>query len=177
MSRVFSCIVLTCLIAFGCSIWLSEAPGLPDVGGSNGIVTWTGNDSSNPEVNQGTVYHMGNLFFIWSNSPNGGGGSTSSNMYGVSCSGEILGMEGDALKFACKTSDGKTGTATIDAQTFDLKFGGLFLVGNDKGVWRVQQLQHDFRELQIDKKSLTDFAGRDDQIAKFFGKPRFSPSQ
>jgi len=172
MSRVFICVALACLVAGGCSMQLSEAPGLPDVGGSSGIVTWAGNGSSRPESNQGTVYHMGKLFLVWSSSPHGGGGSTSSNIHGASCSGEITGLEGEVLKFSCATGDGKTGTATIAAQSFDLKKGGLFLVAKDTGAWRVRQLVRDLRELPINRKSLTDLAERDDEIREFFGKVR-----
>lgn len=107
---------------------------------------------------------------LWSDLPNGGGGSTSINMHGVSCTGKMVSLEGEVLEFACESSDGKTGTATIAGQFYDLEKGSLFLVTAEGDAWRIQQLNRNLQELQIDKENLCDLAQRDDAIKTFFAK-------
>ncbi len=107
---------------------------------------------------------------LWSDLPNGGGGSTSSNRQGISCTGKMVGSDGAVLKFAVKSGDGKTGTATIAGQSYDLGKGGLFLATADGNSWRIKQLNRNLEQLEIDKESLRELAERDDEIKSFFTK-------
>lgn len=173
MIRHFSiAISLNCLFAIGCGTNLFENSTLPDVGGPSGVVTWSENTPAKSNCDQGTVYHLGKLFVLWSDSPNGGGGSTSSNRHGVSCTGEMVSLKGDVLTFACESSDGKTGTAIIAGQSFDLEKGRLFLVKAEGDAWRIRQLNRNFGQFEIDKESLCDLAERDDEINDFFTEAR-----
>lgn len=168
MSRFLIAISFICLVAIGCGPNLFEAASLPDVGGPSGVVTWSENASSKSNFDQGTVYHLGKLFVLWSDLPDGGGGSTSSNRHGIFCTGEMVSLEGDVLEFACESSDGKTGTATIAGRSYDLKNGGLFLVTAEGDSWQIKQLNRNLQELEMDKESLCDLAERDDEIKDFF---------
>lgn len=175
MSHFPSALSFACLVAMGCGANPFEDASLPNVGGPSGLVTWSENATTRSGCNQGTVYHLGKLFVLWSDLPNGGGGSTSSNMHGVSCTGKMVGLEGHVLEFACESSDGKTGTAQIGGQSYDLGKGSLFLVTADGDAWRIQQLDRNLQELPIDKENLCDLAQRDDAIKTFFAEAGSNP--
>ncbi|MCO6043206.1 hypothetical protein NG895_04750 [Aeoliella sp. ICT_H6.2] len=165
MYRPSIIVLLACLAASGCS----TSSSVPDVGGASGVVTWSGNQAGQPGVDRGTVFHWGSLFVIWTDAPTGGGGSTSSNMQGGSCTGQLIGANGEVLKFTCKTSDGKSGTATIAGQSYDLQKGSLFLAVADDDGWQVKQLNRDLQEVPLNKQGLRKLAESDEEIQEFFG--------
>jgi hypothetical protein len=107
---------------------------------------------------------------VWSDLPNGGGGDTSTNMHGVSCRGRLLGANGEVLTYQCESKDGKTGTATIEGQRYDLARGSLFLVATDGKTFRIKQLSRDLKNVQFNQDSLSQLAQRDAEIKQFFGR-------
>jgi hypothetical protein len=68
----------------------------------------------------------------------------------------------------CVSSDGRTGTVTINEKSFDLARGALFLVSTANGQTRVLQLNRDLS--QLDRSHITDLAKNDQEISGFFSK-------
>jgi hypothetical protein len=168
MIRHFALVLFCCLVASGCRGSLSEDTSLPDVGGSSGVVTWSKHGGANPGIDQASVFHVGTMFVLWSDLPDGGGGDVSTNMHGVSCRGRLLGPDGNVLQYQCESKDGKTGTATINGQQYDLARGSLFLVATGGTTFRIKQLSRDWKNVQFNQESLSQLALRDEEIKLFF---------
>jgi hypothetical protein len=157
-----------CVLTSGCG--RAPAPVNPDVGGPNGLITWmpAGNDNPVPGIDQGTVYHLGRTFVLWSDA--GGGGTTSStNVQGVKCQGSLLG-HGGRVEFICETSDGKTGLVTISEVAYDLAKGNVFLLSTGGERAQVKQLKRDLSKLKFERAELEALARNDPDIAGFFAK-------
>jgi hypothetical protein len=154
----------------GCNGIVFDEPTIPDVGGSSGLVTWSSAGDARTGIDNASIYHLGTCFVIWSDLPNGGGGSTSSNHQGITCQGRLHGANGELIEFYCESKDGKSGRATIDGQPFDLQHGSLFLVSSDGATCRVRQLDADIAGLKFDRESLQDYAAQHMEFEEFFGK-------
>src|SRR5262245_21607963 len=77
-------IAWACMLASGCNR-ASGPTGPPDLGGPNGLITWSppaGKDNPLPGIDHGTVYNLGTAFIVWSDAAGGGGGSSSANVQG-----------------------------------------------------------------------------------------------
>ena len=160
-------LVSSWILAVGCGSLMEDAS-LPDVGGASGTVTWSEHNGTRPGIDQASVFHVGSMFVIWSSLPNGGGGDISSNMHGVACNGRFIGINGDVLKYACESEDGRTGSATIDGHTYDLSSGNLFLVANQGRLFRIQQLKRDLTRVPFRSENLRQWAAQDEQMRQFF---------
>jgi hypothetical protein len=160
------------VLVFGCG--RTPNPAGPSVGGPNGFITWTpaGKDKPWPGIDQGSVYHLGTTFVLWSDAPGGGGGSSSSNAQGVQCQGSVLGREGRRIEFHCNTKDGKTGRVTINGADYNLADGNLFLVATEGDRIQVKQLKRSLGTLKFERETLEAFGKNDPDIAGFFAKLR-----
>jgi hypothetical protein len=75
-----------CMLVSGCA--RTPGPASPDLGGPSGVITWSssaGKGNPLPGIDQGSVYHLGTAFVLWSDAPGGGGGSSNSSVQGVKC--------------------------------------------------------------------------------------------
>ena len=160
------------MMASGCN----RAPGPtgpPDLGGPNGLITWSpspGKDNPLPGVDQGTVYNLGTSFIVWSDAAGGGSGSSSGNVQGVKCQGSLLARDRRRVEFDCETKDGKTGQVKLNGVAYKLADGNLFLVFTEGDESRVQQLKRDMSHLKFERESLEAFGRNDPEIAEFFTK-------
>ena len=164
-------IAWVCLLASACN----RAPvlGSPDLGGPNGLITWSasaGKDNPLPGIDQGSVYNLGTAFVLWSDASGGGSGSSSANVQGVKCQGSLLARDGGRVEFHGETKDGKAGRVTIDGVTYDLADGNLFLASTGRDQSQVKQLKRSLSELKFERESLEAFGRNDPEIAGFFTK-------
>ena len=161
-----------CMLVSGCS--RTPGPtGPPALGGPNGLITWSpsaGKDNPLPGVDEGTVYHLGTAFVVWSDAVGGGGGSSSGNVQGVKCQGSLLTRDRRRVEFHCETKDGKTGQVKINGVAYELADGNLFLVFTEGEQSRVKQLKRDISNLKFERESLEAFGKNDLEIADFFTK-------
>jgi hypothetical protein len=160
-----------CLLVSGCG--RTPGPASPDLGGPSGIITWSasaGKGNPLPGIDQGSVYHLGTAFVLWSDAPGGGGGSSSSSVQGVKCQGSLLARDRRRVEFRCETRDAKTGQVTINGVTYDLTDGNLFLVSTASDHPQVKQLKRGLTELKFERESLEAFGKNDPDIAGFFTK-------
>jgi hypothetical protein len=161
-----------CMLASGCN----RAPGPtgpPDLGGPNGLITWSpspGKDNPLPGIDQGTVYNLGTAFIVWSDAAGGGSGRSSGNVQGVKCQGSLLARDRRRVEFDCETKDGKTGQVNLNGVGYKLADGNLFLVFTEGGESRVKQLKRDMSNLKFERESLEAFGRNDPEIAGFFTK-------
>jgi hypothetical protein len=176
MKPFVKCFVATawaCMLVFGCSCTPGPT-GPPDLGGPNGLITWTssaGKDNPLPGVDQGTVYNLGTAFVLWSDAPGGGSGNSSGNVQqGVKYQGSLLARNRRRVEFHGETKDGKTGRVTIDEVTYELADGNLFLVSTEGEHCRVKQMNRDISKLKFERESLEAFGRNDPDIARFFTK-------
>ena len=167
LAKCFFATVGACMLG-GCGSASSPAP--PSLGGPTGFITWTGigKDNPLPGIDQGSVYHLGTTFVLWSDAAGGGGGSSSGNSQGVKCQGNVLGRDGRRVEFNCDTKDAKTGQATINGATYDLAAGTLFLLSTEGLRSQVKQLKRNLSDLKFERDSLEAFGRNDPDIAGFF---------
>lgn len=158
-------LLLTCTLVAGCN---EVAKNPPDVGGPNSLHTW----SDDGQSSAGTVFRVGTLFVIWTDSPNGGGGSESASMHSVTFQGRLITSDRGQVNFSGESADGRSGTAVIDGRSFDLSKGNLFLVATAADGYRVKQLKRELANLKADSEALRDFAKADIEIQEFFGGNR-----
>jgi hypothetical protein len=159
------------MLVSGCG--RTPGPASPDLGGSSGIITWlpsAGKGKPLPGIDQGSVYHLGTAFVLWSDAPGGGSGSSNSNVQGVKCQGTLLARDRRRIEFHCATKDAKTGEVTIDGATYDLADGNVFLVSTAADQSQVKQLKRSLTELKFERESLEAFGKNDPDIAGFFTK-------
>jgi hypothetical protein len=71
-----------------------------------------------------------------------------------------------AIGCRCATKDGRTGTVTINDETFELAQGAFFLVSTTGGQTRVRQMKRDTSKLG--REDLMDLAKHDQEIRDFF---------
>ena len=160
-----------CMLVSGCG--RTPSPASPDIGDPSGIITWSssaGKGNPLPGIDQGSVYHLGTAFVLWSDAPGGGGGSSSSDVQGFKCQGSLLARDRRRVEFHCETKDAKTGQVTIDGTTYDLADGNLFLLSTAGDQSQVKQLKRSLTELKFERESLEAFGKNDPDIAGFFTK-------
>lgn len=78
----------------------------------------------------------------------------------------------EQVNFSGESADGRSGTAVIDGNSFNLNNGNLFLVAPGDHGYRVKQLRRDLANLKADGEALRDFAQADIEIQEFFGVNR-----
>jgi hypothetical protein len=89
---------------------------------------------------------------------------------GSRMSGQFYSPQGvEVLRWTCDSPDGKTGSVSVGAETFDLAKGGLFLVDPGQGKAVTQQLLVDMAQLQSDDigANLKAIAPKHPQLAAF----------
>ncbi|MBI1916308.1 MAG: hypothetical protein HYS12_16490 [Planctomycetes bacterium] len=134
-------------------------------------MTWSsGKENALPGIEQGTIYHFGTAFVVWSDARGGGGGISSSNVQGVKCQGSLAARDGRRVEFHCETKDAKTGQVKINGEAYELADGNLFLVFTEGEQSRVKQLKRDISNLKFERESLEAFGRNDPEIAEFFTK-------
>ena len=93
-------------------------------------------------------------------------------------SGQQRSTDGRQVDWQCDTSDGKTGTVTLNGQVYDLAQGSLFLVSTKGTEARMLQLKRDTMKLKVGndpKVTLESLIKGDEEIGPFFanaGKPK-----
>jgi hypothetical protein len=160
-----------CMLVCGCG--RMPSPASPDLGGPNGLITWSSSASKRdplPGIEQGSVYHLGTVFVVWSDATGGGGGTSSSNVQGVKCQGSLVGKDGRRVEFNCESKDGTTGQVTVDGRPYNLADGNLFLVFTAGDRAQVKQLKTSLSDLKFERESLEAFARNDQDIVEFFTK-------
>jgi hypothetical protein len=165
-------IAWACLLVSACSPTPGPT-GPPSLGGPTGSITWmplAGNENPLPGIDQGTVYHFGTAFVVWSDAAGGCSGSSSGNLQGVKCQGSLLARDRRRVEFHCETKDGKTGQATINGAGFELADGSLFLVSAEGEQCRVKQLKRDMGNVKFERESLELFGRNDPDMVEFFSK-------
>lgn len=162
ISLNFATLLLICMAITGCN---EPARNPTDVGGPSSVHSW----SKSGDSIAGTVYCVGTLFAIWTDSPNGGGGNESANLHGVTFRGHIITSDQGQVNFSGESTDGRTGTVVIDGNSFEIKNGNLFVVATGDDGYRVKQLKCDLSKLQVDRKALQEFAKADSEMNEFFG--------
>jgi hypothetical protein len=123
-----------------------------------------------PGIDQGSIYHEGTAFVVWSDFDVGGGGSSSVGTHGAKGQGRLSSRDKHQVDFHFETRDGKTGPVLINRARYDLADGGLFLVSAEGDQIRVKQLQRDMRGLKFERESLGAFARGDADIVAFFAR-------
>src|SRR5262249_61179810 len=106
---------LGCMRVSGCG--RTPGPASPDLGGPSGIITWSssaGKGNPLPGIDQGSVYHLGTAIVLWSDAPDGGGGSSNSDVQGVKCQGSLLARDRRRVEFHDETEDDKTGQGRME---------------------------------------------------------------
>jgi hypothetical protein len=89
---------------------------------------------------------------------------------GSRMSGQFYSRQGvEVLRWTCDSPDGKTGSVSVGAETFDLAKGGLFLVDPGQGKAVTQQLLVDMAQFQSDDigENLKAIAPSHPQLATF----------
>jgi hypothetical protein len=77
-----------------------------------------------------------------------------SSSQGSRISGQFYSPQGvEILRWTCDSPDGKTGSVSVGAETFDLAKGGLFLVDPGQGKIVTQQLLVDMAQLPSNNMS------------------------
>jgi hypothetical protein len=107
-------------------------------------------------------------FAIWSDLPNGVGGSSEGTARGASYRGHLSAADGRRVEFHAKTRDGKSGSLTIAGVDYDLAKGRLFLVSTRADPPMVAQLAFDLDRIPKGSEELQDLAKSNPQIRKFF---------
>lgn len=114
-------------------------------------------------------------FVVWSDltSSSGGGGGSS---FGANYDGEHLANDGRQITIQAETSDGVSGTLTIDTTTYDLGEGALFLVSTQAGEATVIQIDVDTTDFPLERDELMKVAEENPQIGEFFRSEMVSES-
>jgi hypothetical protein len=73
------------------------------------------------------------------------------------------------LEFRCSTTDGKTGTVTIDGKTYDLEKANVFLVTMIDGKLDITTLKHDLSKIS-NSDGLTALTEKDPKFGEVFAK-------
>lgn len=128
--------------------------------------------SDEEDATAGTVYRVGTLFVIWTDSPNGGGGNVSSNAHGITFQGRLVTCDRGHVEFSGESADGRLGTAIVDGVSYRLDDGNLFLVSTDASGLRVRQLKRDLKDLKFERIALQELANTDPEIKDFFANDR-----
>ena len=165
MSRTAVPLALVCTLLFGCG---TNPKNPPNVGGPTSLHTW----SDDGESGAGTVFHVGTLFVIWTDFPNGGGGNDSSNMHGVTFRGRLITSDQGQVNFSGESADGRSGKAVIDGNSYDLENGNLFLVTPGDNGYSIKQLKRDLGNRKFELTALQNFAKADTEIKEFFAGDR-----
>ena len=79
---------------------------------------------------------------------------------------------GDSLKMTCRTTDGRTGSLTVNDETLDLANGCLILVATVEGKLRTRQIQHNrLKRTPRQSGGYEEYENlsRDPEIIAFFG--------
>jgi hypothetical protein len=147
-----------CLLVSGCG----RRHASPSWDVPTDIVTW----------DQGAVYHLGTVFVIWTDGSAGGYGSSHTTRQSMKCQGNLRTRDGRTVEFQCETPDRKTGQATVNVVTYDLKEGNLFLVTTEGDQIKVKQLKRNLSDLKFDRDSLQAFGKKDPDVAEFFAKDK-----
>ena len=113
----------------------------------------------------------GMFVVIWTDFDGSGAlGTESGSFY----DGNAISQDGrHKIEWKGETSDGRSGPITINAVTYDLANGSLFLVSTRGEQPQVLQLKRDTMKLkpgEESKRSLEDLARNDPDIAPFFAK-------
>ena len=92
------------------------------------------------------------------------------------CSGAHPLSNGQNVEWECETRDGRTFTQiTIDAKSYDLANGRLFVFSVEDGERKLLQLDRDLSKVKI--TALSDLATDDPEIRAFLGKSSESPDK
>ena len=153
-------IAVLCTITMGCQ----PTPSTQRVDDTTSVLVWT--DVDDPLA--GTVLRLGNQLVIWSSFPNGGSGSSSSNMQGVSYRGWLKTPRDERLAFHYEWAAGTGGQVEIDGQSYELTAGRLFLIAAAEHGYRVRQLDRDLANLPNDRSGMLQLSGSDQEIREFF---------
>ena len=107
-------------------------------------------------------------FVVWSDLPNGNGGSGGANARGASYDGNHRASDGRRIDFHAASTDGVTGTIVIDETTYDFAQGALFLISTQNGSTSVKQVEFDVTGFPIDREELMTIADANSAIRDFF---------
>jgi hypothetical protein len=121
-------------------------------------------------IDQGSIYHEGTAFVVWSDFDGESGGNSSVGTQGAIGQGRLKSRDNRQVDFHFETRDGKTGPVMINRMKYDLADGGLFLVTANGDQVQVKQLKRDLRGLKFDRESLGPFARSDADIVEFFAR-------
>jgi hypothetical protein len=166
--------VLICLGSIGC-----ERQSLPDGWGGR-VVGWLESQPDAelvPGIDSASVYFgtlgKGSAVTLWSDGGGNFGASWDRSRKLIKYEGKLRARDGREYPVQCLTADGKTGSVTIDGQTFQLDNGALFLIATAGAKTTVKQLQRG--PLKPEKDALRDMALTDPEIKSFFEASRNSP--
>ncbi len=114
--------------------------------------------------------HDGRVYFVLAADGCSGGGAGT----GQTSRGQLHAVDGRNIAWSCSTTDGKSGTTTIDGQPFDLAKGAVFLVSAKADKTKVEQLAVDMSKLQGDPvhEKLKGLADTEPRVAGFFKEAR-----
>lgn len=105
-------------------------------------------------------------FVIWSDvSGNGHGGGNSTGAY---YAWEGRTENGRAVTIAVETTDGVSGTITIDGRPYDFTQGALFLISTQNGGTTVRQVEFVVEGFPTDLEALQTIADANPAIGDFF---------
>lgn len=106
-------------------------------------------------------------FVVWSDMSGGSGGHGGADSSGASYEGEIH-LDGRSVAIHAETTDGISGTLTIDESTYDLNRGELFLISTQDGATTVKQIEFDVTDFPTDHEELDKVAEENPEIGDFF---------
>lgn len=105
-------------------------------------------------------------FVIWSDaSGNSHGGGSATGAYHEA---ELRTDDDRVVTIAAETSDGVTGTVTVDGATHDIAQGALFLISTQNGATTVRQIDYDVTDFPTDHEELGKIADEHTEIGGFF---------
>lgn len=155
--------------------WVSMLVVFVAVGGCNGKPTTISGSGGGGGSIKDTVAQYGHrdgqmVVTVWSDCAHIGGAGGGNDGLRSEHHGEMSGPDGRRVSWKCETPDGKTGAVRINAATYDLAKGPVFLVSTKGGETQVVQLQRDLSKLAPGQPSLEKLAKDDPDIAAFLAK-------
>lgn len=160
-------VVLACLATSGCG-----GKGRP-AGWGGHVVDWsetTQGAEAVPGIDVASVHFGvcgdGYALVVWSDRGGSFGANWDQSHNAIKYEGLLRSTDGREYTVECSTSDGKTGSVTIDRQPFKLDDGALFLIATDGDKTSVKQLHRTSLKPEMD--ALREVAMTDLEIKTFF---------
>lgn len=161
----------------------TTAPGPSSSAFGHGAICWVSNRDKPapgpvPGIDHASIlvarWGEGMAYVVWTDmyQPSGGGGAASSYdpVRRIAYHGSFETGGKRAIEHKCTTTDGKTGSISVNGQALELAAGSLILASTADGKIRLKQLKRDTLQMQPKEETFRDLAKTDPEISAFFSR-------